>query len=111
MESLHVGTLLGVRGTESVMFWLERLLDGLVLKQRMWVSLNPFFLVQSDSDSALFCLSFLVWCGSLVSIIAEDHFCILRFDRDGKGAEITEVEEAFEVRREVNLKPFLSLNN
>ena len=46
MESLHVGTLLGTRGTESVMFWdwcLERLLDGLVLKQRMWVFLKSLF--------------------------------------------------------------------
>ena len=42
------GILLGARGTGFVMFWsLERLLDGLMLKQRMWVFFDP--LVQFDS--------------------------------------------------------------
>lgn len=52
-----------------------------------------------------------VWSstGSLVAIIAEDSFYILRFDRDAynskleEGAEITDegVEEAFDVVSEV----------
>ena len=42
------GILLGARGTGFVMFGsLERLLDGLMLKQRMWVFFDP--LVQFDS--------------------------------------------------------------
>ena len=38
---------------------LERLLDGLILKQRMWVFFSSFLLVQFDS--IFFCPGFLVW--------------------------------------------------
>ena len=79
-----------------------------MLKQRMWVLVDPFLLVQSDS--IFFVKVFWSGTGSLVAITAEDSFYILRFDRDAynakveEGAEITDegVEEAFEVVTEVS---------
>ena len=80
-----------------------------MLKQKMWVPINPSLFVQSDSILS-FVQVFWSGTGSLVAITAEDSFYILRFDRDAynakveEGAEITDegVEEAFEVVTEVS---------
>ena len=64
MESLHGRILLGAGNTG---YWfcdvlgmgaLERLLDRLMLKQRMWVFFGSFLLAQLDS---IFFLSSLFW--------------------------------------------------
>ena len=71
MESLHGGTLLDTRG---LTLWcpgigsLERSLDGLMLKRRMWVFLPPCSVWFN-----LF-LSRFSGTGSLVAITAEDSF-------------------------------------
>jgi len=92
MESLHCGTLLGVRGNGFVLFWDWE--SGEIVRRIDVEAKNVFW----------------SGTGSLVAITAEDSFYILRFDRDAynakveEGGEITDegVEEAFEVVTEVS---------
>ncbi|KIM41967.1 hypothetical protein M413DRAFT_27504 [Hebeloma cylindrosporum] len=91
IEGLHGGTLLCARGNGFVMFW-------------DWETGEIVRRIDVDAKNV-----FWSGTGSLVAIISDDSFYILRFDRDAynekleEGAEITDegVEEAFDVVADV----------
>lgn len=92
MDAIHTGTLLGARGSGVVMFW-------------DWESGEIVRRIDVDAKD-------IIWSGSgtLVAIVTEESFFVLRFDRAAydevveEGGEITDegVEDAFEVVAEVN---------
>ncbi|KDQ15522.1 hypothetical protein BOTBODRAFT_158406 [Botryobasidium botryosum FD-172 SS1] len=92
VDGLHGGTLLGARGTGFVVFWDW---DSGEVVRRVDVEAKDVF-----------------WSGSgtLVAVVANDSFYILKFDRDAytaaidSGADIGDegVEEAFELIAEIS---------
>ncbi|KAG6836087.1 hypothetical protein H0H93_011499 [Arthromyces matolae] len=92
IDAIHGGTLLGGRGAGFVVFW-------------DWESGEIVRRIDVDAKNV-----FWSGTGSLVAIISDDSFYILRFDRDAYDAKVEEgspltdegVEEAFEVIADVS---------
>jgi len=92
LEAVYGGTLLGARGAGFVVFW-------------DWESGEIVRRIDVDAKN-------IYWSGtgSLVAIVAEDSFYILRFDREAYDAKLAEgvsiaddgVEEAFDVVAEIS---------
>jgi coatomer subunit beta' len=108
IEGLHGGPLLCARGHGFVLFWDWE--TGDIIRRIDVEAKNVGAKTFSACSSTHICGQVL-WSGSgsLVAIVAEDSFYILRFDRDAyttrleESVEITDegVEEAFDVVAEV----------
>ncbi|KAH7923637.1 Coatomer, beta' subunit [Leucogyrophana mollusca] len=92
IDGLHGGPLLGARGKGFVLFW-------------DWESGEIVRRIDAEARNIFWSTT-----GSLVAIVSDDSFYILRFDRDAynakleEGVEITDegVEEAFDVVAEIS---------
>ena len=70
---------------------LERLLDRLMLNQKMWAVFSSLHI---QFDSTFFFLLFLVWAVwyrfTVMALTSEDFFYILRFNRDAYNTKVLE---------------------
>ena len=109
VDGLHGGSLLGARGSGFVMFWDWE--SGEIVR-RIDVDAKNVSLAQVvPLGNRAYDFSQISWSGTgtLVAIISDDSFYILRFDRDAYNAALESgttigdegVEEAFEVIAEI----------
>ncbi|KAF5363874.1 hypothetical protein D9756_000063 [Leucocoprinus leucothites] len=92
VEAVYTGPVLGARGPGYVMFW-------------DWETGEIVRRIDVDAKNIYWSTT-----GTLVAIVSDDSFYVLRFDRDAyqdkvdEGAEISDegIEEAFEVVAEIN---------